>query len=338
MVVFYSQLSSMLNSGIDIVFGLNTIMGQVENKKLKEIIFGVSKNIQAGKNFSAALSVYPKVFSGHFISMVKAGEASGKLSTVLSRFAKFTEQQEDLNQKVKGVMLYPIILLCAGAGVVLFIATFIIPKFSEIFLKAGIALPLPTVILFQVGTSIKKFWYLMILFIILAVWGIKQYTKTKSGRIILDTFKLKLAIFGPLYRKAAISRFCRTLATLVESGVPILHSLDIIQNVIANEVLNHVISNVHNSVEKGEKISEALRVSGEFPSDAVEMISVGEETGNLSGMLNKVSDFYDLTLEHSIKKLVTVLEPLLLLIMAVIIGFIMASMLLPMFDMIKVLR
>jgi type IV pilus assembly protein PilC len=338
LVIFYVQLSNMLNAGIDILFSLNTLANQTENQRLKGIISDISRNIQAGQSFSTALAGYPKVFPPLFISIVKAGEVSGKLGTVLSRFAQFTEHQADLKQKIRGVLFYPLILLCCGIAVILFIATFIIPKFTEIFLKAGIALPAPTFILYHIGIAIKKFWYLIILLIILCCVGIKYYIKTESGRFNVDSLKLKLPLFGPLYRKAAVSRFCRTLATLVESGVPILQSLGIVQDVISNEVLSHIIRNVRSSVEKGEKISESLKISGEFPQDVTQMIAVGEETGNLSGMLNKISDFYDLTLGYSIKKLVTVLEPLLLVIMAGMIGFIMASMLLPMFDMIKVLR
>lgn len=338
LVIFYVQLSNMLNAGIDILFSLSTLANQTENRRLKGIIASVLRSIQGGESFSAALAAHPKVFPFIFISMVKAGEASGKLGTVLSRFSQFIEHQADLKQKIKGVIFYPAILLCCGIAVILFIATFIIPKFSEIFMKAGITLPPPTLILYNVGISIKKFWYLIILFIILCAIGVKYYIKTESGRFNLDRLKLKMPIFGPLFRKAAVSRFSRTLATLVESGVPILQSLDIIQDVIANSVLSGIIKNVRSSVEKGEKISESLKVSGEFPLDAIQMIAVGEETGNLAGMLNKISDFYDLTLGYSIKRLVTILEPLLLVVMAGIIGFIMASMLLPMFDMIKVLR
>ncbi|MGA2775031.1 MAG: type II secretion system F family protein [Candidatus Omnitrophota bacterium] len=338
LIVFYVQLSNMLNAGIDILFSLKTLANQTGNKRLKEIINGVSKSIQAGDSFSTALSGYPKVFPFLFISMVKAGEVSGKLGAILSRFAQFIEHQEDLRQKIKGVLFYPLILLLAGIGVILFISTFIIPKFTEIFLKAGITLPLPTLILYSVGIGIKRFWYLLILLIILCAVGVKYYVKTKSGRLNLDSLKLKLPLFGALYRKAAVSRFSRTLATLVESGVPILQSLDITQDVIGNEVLSHIIKNVRESVEKGEKISESLKISGEFPQDVIQMISVGEETGDLAGMLNKISDFYDMTLSYAIKRLVTVLEPLLLVVMAVMIGFIMASMLLPMFDMIKTLH
>jgi len=257
---------------------------------------------------------------------------------VLSRFVQFTEHQADLREKIRGALFYPLILLSCGIAVTLFIVTFIIPKFTEIFLKAGIKLPLPTLILSHIGMAIKQFWYLIILLVIFCCAGIKYYIKTESGRFNLDRLKLNLPIIGSLYRKAAISRFSRTLATLVATGVPILKSLDITEDVIANAVLGNIIRNVRIAVEKGEKISESLKISEEFPQDTVQMISVGEETGDLAGMLNKISDFYDMSLGYSIKKLVTVIEPLLLVVMGGMVGFIMASMLLPMFDMIKVLH
>lgn len=338
LIVFYLQLSNMLNAGINILSSLKTLANQIENKRLKKIIGDVSKSIEAGESFSTALSKYPKVFPFVFISMVKAGEASGKLEMVLSRFVQFTEHQADLRQKIRESLFYPLILLSCGIAVTLFIVTFIIPKFTEIFLKAGINLPLPTLILSYIGMAIKQFWYLIILLIILCCIAIKYYIKTGPGRFNLDRLKLNLPIIGSLYRKAAISRFSRTLATLVATGVPILKSLAITEDVIANVVLGHLIRNVRIAVEKGEKISESLKISEEFPQDTVQMISVGEETGDLAGMLNKISDFYDMSLGYSIKKMVTVIEPLLLVIMGGMVGFIMASMLLPMFDMIKILH
>lgn len=338
LIVFYVQLSNMLNAGINILFSLKSLANQTENTRLKEIIGGVSKSIEAGESFSSALSKYPRVFPFIFTSMVGAGESSGKLDTVLTRFVQYVEHQAELREKIRGALLYPAILLSFGITVTLFIVTFVTPKFTKIFLKAGIKLPLPTLILSSIGIAIKRFWYVFILFIILCVIAMKYYIKTESGRFNVDRLKLKLPLMGSLYRKAAISRFSRTLATLVGSGVPILKSLDITQDVIGNKVLSHILRNVRNSVEKGEKISEALKVSEEFPQDVIQMLSVGEETGELDGMLNKISNFYDMTLEYSIKRFVTFLEPLLLVVMGGMVGFIMASMLLPMFDMIKVLR
>lgn len=338
MIMFYVQLSNMINAGIPILATLDTLSKQTENKRLKEAVGSVSRSVEAGESLSRALAGHPCVFTKLFVNMAKAGEASGKLDTVAARYAEYFEHQTDLQQKIKSALFYPIILLIAGVAVTLFIVTFVIPQFAQIFLKAGVTLPLPTLILFKLGIGIKCFWYLGILSVV-AVWlGIKFYIKTEKGRLNLDRFKLKMPIVGSLYRKAAISGFARTLATLAASGVPILESLDITKEVAGNEVLGRVIGNARSAVEKGEKISEPLKISEEFPPDAVQMISVGEETGDLGGMLNKVADFYDISIGYVIKKLTTILEPLFLVIMGCMVGFIMASMLLPMFDMIKILR
>ncbi len=338
MVMFYLQLSNMINAGVTILNSLNTLNNQIENKRLKEIVGSISRSIEAGDTFSQALSRHTRIFPKTFISMVKAGEASGKLDTILARFAIFSEQQEDLRQKIKGALFYPSILLCAGIAVTLFIVTFIIPQFAEIFTKTGIQLPVPTVILLKAGTAIKHFWHVFILLIIFIAAGIKYYVNTEAGRLKFDRFKLKLPIIGPLHRKAAISRFTRTLGTLVAAGVPILESLAIVKEVIGNEVLARIVGNLRNSVEKGEYLGETMKVSGEFPQDTVQMISVGEKTGKLDVMLNKTSDFSDLSLEYAIKKLTAVIEPLFLVVMGSLVAFIMASMLLPIFDMIKILR
>lgn len=337
-VMFNVQLSNMINAGISILTSLVALNKQIENKKLKETIGSVLRSVEAGDSFSQALGRHPHIFSKLFVNMVKAGEASGKLDTVLSRFAEFAERQQELRQKIKGALFYPIILLFAGIAVTLFIVTFVIPQFVEIFMKSAITLPVATLILYKMGTGIKHFWFLGILFIIVSWVCIRYYVSTEKGRLAFDKFKLKLPIIGSLYRKRAISNFSRTLATLTASGVPILESLDITRDVIGNEVLGRVIGNVRTSVEKGEKIAEPLKISEEFPPDAVQMISVGEETGNLDGMLNKIADFYDMSIGYTIKKLTTILEPLFLVIMGSMVGFIMASMLLPIFDMIKILR
>lgn len=337
-IMFNVQFANMIGAGINILSSLFTLAKQIENKRLKEGIGDIARNIEAGESFSKALTRHPRIFSRLFVNMVKAGEASGKLSEVLNRFAKFSEHQADLRQKIKGALFYPIILLFAGLAVTLFITAFIIPQFAEIFLKTGMRLPLVTLILYKVGITIKHFWFSFILLLIAVVLGIRFYARTDSGRFKIDILKLRFPLLGPLYRKAAISRLSRTLATLVASGVPILQSLDIVKDVIGNEVLAYVLGNVRNSVERGQSISETLKISEEIPLDVVQMISVGEETGNLEGMLNKISDFYDMSLGYTIKKLTTVLEPLLLVTMGCMVGFIMASMLLPMFDMIKLLR
>lgn len=338
MIMFYIQFSNMLGSGISIISGLNVLSKQTENNRLRGIVGDILRDIEAGNSLSGALSRHPRVFSSIFISMVKAGEASGKLDTILARYAAYSEYQLELRQKIKAAFFYPVILLCAAIAVILFIVTFIIPQFAEIFLKIGIKLPVPTMILYSAGIIIKQFWLFIVISFIATAVGLAYYAKTRAGKLVFDRLKLKLPLFGQLYRKTAISRFARTLGLLAESGVGILESLDITKEVIANEVLGRVINDARSSVESGNRISEPLKISGEFAPDAVQMIATGEETGNLSRMLDKVADIYDISINYTIKKLTTVIEPLFLSIMGCVIGFIMASLLLPMFDMIKILR
>lgn len=338
MLLFYIQLSNMINAGINILISLSMLAKQIENKNLKEAIGSVSRQVEAGSALSQAFAAEPRMFKRLFVDMIKAGEASGKLDIVLMRYADFYEKQEELKQKIKGALFYPIILLCAGAAVTLLIVTFVIPQFAEIYLKAGIKLPIPTLIVYKIGMMIKHYWYLLVMFVSAILLGTRYYFKTEKGTFLLDKLKLRLPIIGPLYRKVAITRFARTLATLLGSGVSILESLDIVKEVAGNEVLARVIANVRKGIEKGERMSENLKISEEFPPDVVQMVLVGEETGGLVEMLNKVSNFYDMAVNYAVKKLTTIIEPVFLVIMGVMVGCIMASMLLPMFDMVKTLR
>ncbi len=338
MIIFNIQLANMISAGISILSSLNSLSKQIENKKLRETIGDVARNIEAGDSFSQSLARYPKIFPFLLVSMMKVGEASGKLDRVLVRYAKFAEQQYDLKQKIKGALFYPMILLAAGVAVTLFVVTFIIPQFAEIFLKVGIKLPLVTQVLYKIGTGIKQYWYLGALLVGILALAIKLYLKTERGRLNFDRFKLKMPVFGSLHRKVVVSGFSRTLGTLLASGVHILEALDIVKGVVGNKVMANVIANVRVSVEKGESISESLRVSEEFPPDAIQMISAGEETGDLAGMLDRIADFYDTYIGYAVKKLTTIIEPLFLIIIGAMVGFIMASLLLPMFDMMKVLR
>ena len=337
-VMFNVQLANMLNSGLSIISSLETLQKQCENKKLNNIIGRVSRSVEAGESFSQAIAKHPRVFPNLFVSMVKAAEAGGDLGGVLTRYAEYAETQADLQRKIKEALYYPIILIMAVTGVIVFIATTLIPKFVEIFNRAEISLPLPTIILYGIGTAIRQFWYVIILSGVGAVIGLRKYIRTKAGRFRFDKASLKLPLIGPIVRKSCISRFARTLSALLGSGVPILESLDIVTDVVNNQVLGRVIKQMRQSVEKGESLAESLKVSEEFPPDTVQMIFVGEESGNLAKMLNKISDFYDRATDYSIKKMVASLEPILLVVMGVIVAFTMASMLLPMFDMIKVLR
>ena len=337
-LIFYIQLSNMINAGITILMSLSTLAKGIVNKKLKATVEDVAKRVEAGSSLSQAFASHPAIFSRLFINMIKAGEVSGSLDTVLLRYVTFFEKQEDLKQKVKGALFYPLILLCAGIAVSLFIITFVIPQFAVIYTRSGIKLPVPTLIMLAIGTIIKNYWYLVIMAVAAVFFGIRYYAKTDKGTFFLDTMKLRLPIAGPLYRKVIISRFARTLATVSGSGIPILDALDITKDVAGNVVIERVIQSAQAFVEKGERIAEPLKISGEFPEDVVQMVLVAEETGTLDTMLNKIADFYDTAIDYAVKKLTIVIEPVFLVILGGMVGLIMASMLMPIFDMVKTIR
>jgi type IV pilus assembly protein PilC len=338
MLMFYIQFSNMISSGITILMSLSTLARQIDNKALREAIGQVARQIEGGSTLSGALSGHPKIFNKLFVSMVRAGEASGNLDAVLMRYAVFFENQEEIKEKVKGALFYPMILLTFGILVMLFIVTFVIPQFAQIYVKANVRLPIPTLIVYKLGLSIKHGWYIILALAACIAFMARLFARTNKGALAIDSIKLRLPIVGDLYKKVAISRFTRTLGTLLGSGVPILQSLDITKEVAGNRILEQIISDVRAYVEKGEHLAEPLKVSGEFPPDVVQMISVGEESGNLDGMLNKIADFYDMTVNYAIKKLTTIIEPVFLLILGCMVGVIMASMLMPIFDMVKTLR
>ena len=338
MIMFNLQLANMIESGLMILTSLRAIAGQLENRKLKDIVGQLERSIESGATFSDSLAQHPKVFPKLFISMVKTGESSGQLAQVLTRYARYAEQQEDLRQKIRNACFYPTILLAAGIVVIVFIVSFLVPRFVEIFERSGIALPLPTQVIYSMGLGIKKFWYA----VVLALFGVtllfKRFRGTEQGQWYFDRMVLKISLVGALVRKVIISRFCRTLATLVDSGVPILQGLDILKEVVGNKVFANVVQKTHDAVQEGDRISQVLKVSQEFPSDVIQMIVVGEETGQLGKMLNKAADFYDTAVEYAVKKLTTLIEPVFLVILGGLVGLIMASVLLPIFDMVKTLR
>jgi len=335
LIMFNVQLANMIDAGLTLISSLGMLTRQIENAKLRRIVDDVRLCVEGGSTFSSALARHPKTFSKLFVDMVRAGETSGKLHDVLNRMAIYFEQQEDLRQQVKNALFYPAILVVTGLVVVLLIVSFVLPQFVEIFNKAGVPLPLPTQILYGFGVGLKQYWYVMILAVWLIWFGVKRYASSEQGRRRTDRLKLDIPVIGPLVRKVIITRFSRTLATLVDSGVPILHSLDVVRDVVANCVIGDVIKATRDSVEQGERLEKELKKSGEFPPDMIQMIAVGEETGRLGTMLNKIAGFYENSVSYALKKLIALIEPVFIIILAVLVGFIMASMLLPMFDMVK---
>jgi len=336
LVVFSRQFATMINAGLAMVRCLDVLSVQTEDKQLKDVITAVRKDVEGGSTLANSLAKYPKVFSALFVNMVRAGELGGILDEVLNRLATFLEKDYNLKKKVKSAMTYPMVILVMAVLIVLFLVTFIMPTFVSLFEGMNMKLPWPTKILIGVTTGIRH-WevdLIIVAVIVIATILFRRYVATPAGRLQYDKFKLKLPVFGQLIRKVAISRFCRTLGALLQSGVPIMQALEIVGKASGNEVVAQTVARVRESVREGESIALPLQLSGLFPPLVTQMVAVGEETGNLDGMLAKIADFYDTEVEYMLASLTSLLEPLLILVMGFIVGFIVISVFLPLYQII----
>jgi len=337
-VMFDVQLSNMISAGISLPTSLLTLSEQIENVRLKEAVKEVYSDIKGGLTFSDALKKHPDIFSTMFINMINAGEVAGNLDEILTRLASFAERDSELKQKITTAMFYPLILATVGVLVIVLIIVTILPSFAKIFIDANVPLPLPTMVLYNVNLFIRAYWKHTILTVIGAVLLFNWYKKTPAGKLHVDRALLMMPVTGQLVRHSTIARLARTLASLISSGVPMLQALDVTEKTIDNAIISNVLKNVYSSVSKGESLSVPLKESGEFPPMPVHMIAVGEETGALDTMLNKVADFYDLATEYSVRRLTALLEPIFLVVIGGMVGFIFASILLPIFQMVKTLK
>jgi type IV pilus assembly protein PilC len=335
MILFNTQLANLISAGITLLMSLKTIGQLVTNVRFKSVIKNLGDRIADGASFSEALIEHPKVFPRLFVSMVRAGEVGGRLSLVLHRYAEYVEQQEEIRQKIKNALLYPSLLLVFGTAVVIFILSFVIPKFVEIFLKSGIQLPFSTRILYDAGQFLRGQWLLLLALLIGAAAVCQVLKRLPASSRFLDGLELSWPVFGSLKRKIYFARFSRSLSTLLASGVPLLQSLETVKGLISNTVIAGAIDRGHKGVESGGALGKLLGESGVFPVDLVQMITVGEESGQLVMMLEKSADFYDAYVDHVIKRLIVLIEPVLIVIMAALVGLIMASVIIPLFDMIK---
>lgn len=323
------QLSTLLSAGIPLVDSLQALEDQIENEKLKSIMTHIREKVTEGGKLSDAMKSYPKVFDNLYVNMINAGENSGALDIVLERLSEFTENQAKLRGKVIGAMIYPIIMTLVGMALMILLLIFVVPKVTSIFEDVNATLPLPTRILISLSDGVINYWYLYLIVIIGIIYGVKRWNKTENGREFFDRKKLKLPIFGKLLRMITISRFSRTLATLLNSGVPLLVSMDIVKNIVSNVVLQRAIEETKNSVKEGASVAEPLKQSGEFPPIVTHMIAIGEKTGQMEKMLERIADSYDTQVDTTVSSLMTLLEPIMILVMAVIVAFIVMSILLP---------
>jgi type IV pilus assembly protein PilC len=331
--LFTRQLATLIDAGLPLLRSLSILYDQQKPGKLKNILDELVNDVQSGTTFSEALAKHPKVYDKLYVNMVRAGEVGGMLEIVLNRLAEFAERREALSRQVKGAMIYPIMVLLVAGGIVTFLLIRVVPTFAEIFSDLGGALPAPTQFLVNTSEALKHSYLKLLGFGVGIIVGLKMIFKIELVRAIRDRVVLKLPLFGQLVRKIGVARFSRTLGTLITSGVPILQSLSIVKETIANRVIANAVAEVHDSIREGETIAGPLEESKAFPPMAVNMIDVGEETGNLDSMLLKVADIYDAEVEVAIGGMLQMLEPTMMVVLGGIVGFIVISMYLPIFSM-----
>jgi type IV pilus assembly protein PilC len=337
--VFTRQFATMVDSGLSINRTLAVLSTQVENKYLSQVIREVRDDVESGTSLSGALAKHPKVFNNLYVSMVRSGEIGGSIDTVLRNLADQLEKTESLRRKIKGAMTYPIVVVCVIAVIFLVMMTFVVPKFATIFKTLGGQLPLPTRILIGISHILVS-WRVgvLILIVVGGIIGFLRWIKTDKGRLAWDRFKLKPPVFGPLSHKAALSRFASTLSSLLSAGVPAMEALDIVAQASGNVLLGEAVMDIKNGIREGQPFAEPMRKHEVFPNLVVQMVEVGEQTGALDDMLQRVSDYYMGEVDQTVNNLTSILEPALIITMGVVVGAIIICLYLPMFNYIKLIH
>jgi type IV pilus assembly protein PilC len=334
LLLFTRQLSTIVNAGLPLLQGLDILAEQTEDVGFSQVIQDVAQNVESGETFSEALRRHPRAFPDLYVSMVRAGEAGGDLDGVLMQLADYLEATEELKRRIKSAMTYPVVafgmIVLIASGLILFV----VPQFEEIFSSLGGTLPMPTRILIQISDTLRSIYALVVVGAFVGViFAVRVYGQTENGRYNIDSLKLRLPIFGKLLRKVAISRFARTLSTLTRSGVAILQALEIVERTAGNEVFARVIREAGDSVRNGETLAEPLARSGEMPAMVTRMIGVGEKTGALEVMLQKIADFYDSEVKAAVDSMTSLIEPILIMLMGIIVGGIVIALFMPILNM-----
>ena len=340
LMIFTRQLATLIDSGLPLLRSLNVLAKQERDTVLKNTIYKLADGVQGGNTFSDALALHPRIFNDLYVNMVKAGEVGGVLELVLSRLAEFQEKAAKIKNKVVAAMVYPVIVMTMAVAIMGFLLVFIVPKFEAIFHDMLGNKPLPVITTFVINVSklVQNHWLVIIGLVVAMVAGYKFVNRTTPGRYLVDRVKMHLPLFGDLNRKTAISRFSRTLGTLVTSGVPILQALNITRETAGNMVIARAISQVHDSVKEGESIVQPLEASRAFPPMVISMIDVGEETGKLPDMLLKIADVYDDEVDNAVAALTSMLEPIMIVFLAVIVGTIVLALFTPLISIISGLQ
>jgi type IV pilus assembly protein PilC len=337
-VIFTRQFSTMINSGLPLVQALTILAEQTDNKALAEVTKKVVFDVESGNTVADALSKHPRAFTNLYVNMVAAGEAGGILDTILLRLATFLEKNDALVRKVKGAMIYPAVIMSVAAIAVVVLLIFVIPVFAGMFASAGQALPLPTRIVIAASGFLRSYWWIIGAIIIVGGYAFNKYYATPSGKLVIDRFMLRMPVLGDVLRKSAVSRFTRTLGTLISSGVSILEGLEITAKTAGNRVIQDAIMQSRSSIAGGDTIAQPLQKSKVFPPMVISMIAVGEQTGGLDEMLSKIADFYDEEVDAAVSNLLSLLEPIMIVFLGVVVGGMVVAMYLPIFDMVNAVQ
>jgi type IV pilus assembly protein PilC len=338
LAVFSRQFATMVNSGLPILRALAILAQQIESKSLANVVGEVRVEVERGSSLSAAMAKHPKAFNNLYVAMVRSGETGGVLDSVLLRLADQLEREVELRRRIKSAMTYPVVVLFLVTMILAAMLLFIVPQFKTIYAELQGTLPLPTRILLAVSDAVRHYWYIVLLVVVALVIVLRRYKKTERGRAQVDAFKLRVPVFGSLFHKVALSRFSSTLSILLRSGVPVLQALDIVSETVNNKVLTRAVMDVQSSVKEGESISRPLGKHKVFPPMVVHMLSVGEETGAVDSMLEKVAEFYDAEVTAQVDALTSLIEPLMIAVIGGAVGLAVIALYLPMFNIINLIQ
>ncbi len=329
--IFTRQFATMIDAGLPLVQCLDILGGQQENKTFQKTIKDLKTSIEGGSTFAAALKKHPDVFDSLYSNLVAAGEVGGMLDAILARLATYIEKAEKLKGRVKGAMIYPVVVLSVAAGAVSILLLFVIPVFAKMFGDIGAALPAPTQFVMDLSSFLKHYIIYIIIGIVAIIVAVRSYYRTGNGKLVIDGLLLKMPVFGDIIRKNAVARFSRTLSTMMSSGVPIMDGLEIVARTSGNQVVENAIMKARESIAAGKTIAEPLAQTKVFPGMVVQMISVGEATGNMDAMLSKIADFYDEEVDSAVANMTALIEPIMIVFLGVIIGGLVVAMYLPIF-------
>lgn len=335
--VFTRQLSTLINAGLPLVKALHTLTDQLDGY-FKEVIAKVTSQVEGGDKFSACLARYPQVFPNVFANMIKAAELGGMMDEVLKKLAVFLEKEERLKARVRSALIYPAFVLAVAAIILTLLMIFVVPTFSNMFADLGGDLPTPTRLLIGASNIIRHSWYFLILGLGLLFFFYRQFTRAPKNKLLVDKIKLRLPVFGKLFQEMSIANFSRTLGTLLKSGVPILGALEAVRDTVGNEVIARAAMRVHESIKEGESVAAQMEATGAFPPLVVRMVNVGEESGELDNMLIQIANDYEEEVDVTVSSLTSLLEPVLIVMMGLIVGFIVVAMFLPLFTLAKLIR